>query len=85
MIQKHSSKIAIVHYIGLEEWGKFRQYVDDDAQRCHFIHEYEDILTDDEYQTNIQQVFENIERWKTHQIWQQEDNTIYVWYAHQQI
>jgi len=50
MIQKHNSKITMVHYIGLKEWGKFRQYVDDDAQWCHFIHEYEDRLTDDEYQ-----------------------------------
>jgi hypothetical protein len=35
--------------------------------------------------TDAQQVFGNIEKWKAHQIWQQADNTIYVWYAHQQI
>jgi hypothetical protein len=32
---------------------------------------------------NAQQEFENDKRWKTHQIWQQADNTIYVWYAYQ--
>jgi len=50
MIQKHSSKIAMGHYTGLKELGHFRQYVDDDVQQCHFVHEYEDKLTDDEYQ-----------------------------------
>ena len=50
MIQKHSSKIVMVHYIDLKGWGQFRQYVDDDAQQCYFVHEYEDRLTDDEYQ-----------------------------------
>jgi hypothetical protein len=47
MIQKHSSKIVMVHYIDLKGWGQFRQYVDDDAQQCYFVHEYEDRLTDD--------------------------------------
>jgi len=50
MIQKHSSKITMVHYTGLKELGQFQQYVDDDVQRCHFVHEYEGRLTDDEYQ-----------------------------------
>jgi hypothetical protein len=50
MIQKHSSKIAMGHYTGLKRLGQFRQYVDDDVQQCHFVHEYEDKLTDDEYQ-----------------------------------
>jgi hypothetical protein len=40
----------MVHNIGLKGLGQFRQYVDDDAQRCHFVHDYEDRLTDDEYQ-----------------------------------
>ena len=50
MIQKHSFKISMVHYTSLKGLGQFRQYVDDDVQQCHFIHEYEDKLTDDEYQ-----------------------------------
>jgi len=50
MIQKHSSKIAIRHYTDLKRLGQFRQYIDDDVQQCHFVHEYEDKLTDDEYQ-----------------------------------
>jgi hypothetical protein len=50
MIQKHSSKIAMGHYTGLKGLGQFRQYVDDYVQQCHFVHEYEDKLTDDEYQ-----------------------------------
>ena len=50
MIQKHSSKIAMGHYTGLKGLGQFRRYVDDDVQQCHFVHEYEDKLTDDEYQ-----------------------------------
>jgi hypothetical protein len=32
--------------------------------------------------TDAQQVFENVEKWKRHQISQQADNTIYFWYAH---
>jgi len=47
MIQKHSSKIVMAPYIGLKEWGWFRQYADDDAQWCRFVHEYEDRLTGD--------------------------------------
>jgi len=50
MIQKHSSKIAMVHYTGLKGWDQFRQYDYDYVQQCHFVHEYEDKLTDDEYQ-----------------------------------
>jgi hypothetical protein len=50
MIQKHSSKIAMGHYTSLKGLGQFRQYVDDDVQQCHFVHEYEDKLTDGEYQ-----------------------------------
>jgi len=50
MIQKHSSKIAMGHYTSLKGLGQFQQYVDDDVQQCHFVHEYEDKLTDDEYQ-----------------------------------
>jgi hypothetical protein len=50
MIQKHSSKIAMVHYIDLNGLGQFQQYVDDDVQQCHFVHEYEDRLIDNEYQ-----------------------------------
>ena len=50
MIQKHSSKIVMVPYIGLKEWGWFRQYANDDAQWCRFVHEYKDRSTDDEYQ-----------------------------------
>jgi hypothetical protein len=50
MIQKHSSKIAMGHYTSLKGLGQFRQYVDDNVQQCHFVHEYEDKLTDDEYQ-----------------------------------
>jgi hypothetical protein len=40
----------MVHYTGLKGWGQFWQYVDDDVQQCYFVHEYEDKLTDDEYQ-----------------------------------
>jgi hypothetical protein len=40
----------MVHYIGLKRLGQFRQYVDDNAPWCYFVHGYEDILTDDEYQ-----------------------------------
>ena len=40
----------MVHYTGLKGWGQFRQYVNDNIQQCHFVHEYEDKLTDDEYQ-----------------------------------
>jgi len=50
MIQKHSSKITMGHYTGLKGLCQFRQYVDDDVQQCHFVHEYEDKLTNDEYQ-----------------------------------
>jgi hypothetical protein len=50
MIQKHSSKITMVHYTGLKGLGQFRQYVNDDVQQCNVVHEYEDKLTDDEYQ-----------------------------------
>jgi hypothetical protein len=50
MIQKHSSKITMVHYTGLKGLGQFRQYIDDDVQQCHVVHEYEDKLTNDEYQ-----------------------------------
>jgi hypothetical protein len=50
MIQKHSSKITMVHYTGLKGSGQFRQYVDDDIQQCHFVYEYKDSLTNDEYQ-----------------------------------
>ena len=50
MIQKHSSKITMVHYTSLKGWGLFRQYVDDDIQQCYFVHEFKDKLTDDEYQ-----------------------------------
>ena len=38
------------HDTGLKGLSQFRQYVDDDVQLCHFVHEYEDKLTDDEYQ-----------------------------------
>jgi hypothetical protein len=38
------------HYTGLKGLCQFRQYVDDDVQQCHFVHEYEDKLTNDEYQ-----------------------------------
>jgi len=32
MIQKHNSKIIMVHYyIGLKKCGQFQQYTDDDA------------------------------------------------------
>jgi hypothetical protein len=34
------------HYTGIKGLGQFRQYVDDDVQQCHFVHEYEDKLTD---------------------------------------
>jgi len=37
------------YYIGLKRLGQFRLYVDDDVQQCHFVHEYEDKLTYDEY------------------------------------
>jgi len=40
----------MVHYTSLKGWGQFRQYVNDNIQQCHFVHEYEDKLTDDEYQ-----------------------------------
>ena len=39
----------MVHYIGLKKWGQFQQYADDDAQHCHFVLEYDDRLTSDEY------------------------------------
>ena len=38
------------HDTGLEEWDQFQQYAYDDVQLCHFVHEYEDKLTNDEYQ-----------------------------------
>ena len=38
------------HYTSLKGLGQFRQYVYDDVQLCHFVHEYEDKLIDDEYQ-----------------------------------
>ena len=38
------------HYTGLKGLGQFQQYVDDDVQQCHFVHEYKDKLTDDDYQ-----------------------------------
>jgi hypothetical protein len=50
MIQKNSSKIIMVYYTGLKGLGQFRLYIDDDVQQCHFVHGYEDILTDVEYQ-----------------------------------
>ena len=50
MIQKQSFKIATGHYTGRKGSGQFQQYVNDDVQQCHFVHEYEDKLTDDEYQ-----------------------------------
>jgi hypothetical protein len=31
MIQKHNSKIIIVHYIGLKKCGQFQQYADNDV------------------------------------------------------
>ena len=43
MIQNHSSKITMVHYIDLKRLGQFQQYIDDDAPWCHFINEYKDI------------------------------------------
>jgi len=42
--------MAMVHYTDLKRLGQFRQYIDDDVQQCHFVQEYEDRLTDDEYQ-----------------------------------
>ena len=57
MIQKHSSKIAMGHYTSLKGLGQFRQYVDDNVQQCHFVHEYEDKLTDDEYQWSAKNLF----------------------------
>jgi len=50
MIQKHSSKIVMVYYTGLKGLGQFWLYIDDDVQQSHFVHRYEDILTDVEYQ-----------------------------------
>jgi hypothetical protein len=40
----------MVHYIGLKGLDQFWQYVDNDVQQCHFFHEYEGRLTNDEYQ-----------------------------------
>jgi len=31
MIEKHNSKIVMVHYIGLKKCGQFQQYANDDA------------------------------------------------------
>jgi len=40
----------MVLYTGQEEQDQFLQYAYDGIQLCHFVHEYEDKLNNDEYQ-----------------------------------